>query len=228
MNSEILVYLLSVKDEDYKNFTAPLIPTVDRGKILGVRVPLLRKYAKEVFKRGNYSTFLRKLPHKYSEEDNLHAFIIEQIKDFNVCIQEVERFLPYLDNWATTDMLNPRCFTKNKGELLKKIKVWLNSNKTYTVRFAIKLLMNLYLDEDFELEYLELVANIKSTEYYVNMMIAWYFATALAKRYDEAVKYLTKNKLPVWVHNKTVQKAVESYRITKERKLFLKGLKRKE
>ncbi|MBR2377058.1 MAG: DNA alkylation repair protein [Clostridia bacterium] len=225
--NEIINKLFSFQDLGYKDFHSKLMPTVDKERVIGVRVPVLRKYAKELFKSGNYANFLKDLPHYYYEENNLHAFIIEQIKDYNLCILEVERFLPYIDNWATCDMLTPKCFNKNKLDLYNKIKNWINSNNAYTVRYAVKTLMAFYLDSDFSLEHLDLIQSIKSDKYYVKMAIAWYMATALTKQYDSAIKVIKSNSLDDWTHNKSIQKAVESYRIDNETKKYLKGYKRR-
>lgn len=217
--------LFSMKDNKYKEFHAKLIPTVNAELIIGVRTPQLRKFAKEFAKTQESGEFIKALPHEYYEEDNLHAFIIEQIKDFDTAIAETERFLPFIDNWATCDMFLPKVFKKNTDKLIVSIKKWIKSNETYTVRYAIGLLMSLYLDECFKPEYLELAANVKSDEYYVNMMIAWYFATALAKKHEYAMPYIIEKRLDKWVHNKTIQKAVESSRISPETKIYLKTLK---
>lgn len=218
--------LFILKDDEYKKFQSKLMPTVNSNIIIGVRVPVLRQLAKEIFKSGEYVGFLNALPHKYYDENNLHAFIIEQIPDFNTSLLETEKFLPYIDNWATCDMFMPRCFKNNLDEMLKEIKKWLKTKETYTIRYGVGVLMKLFLDDNFKLEYANLVAEIKSEEYYVNMMIAWYFATALSKQYDDILPFLTKKQLSVWVHNKTIQKAVESNRISGDIKMFLKTLKR--
>ena len=225
-NQTIKKKLLSFQDLGYKEFHSKLMPTIDKERIIGVRVPIIRKYAKELFKSGNYVNFLNDLPHYYYEENNLHAFIIEQIEDYNLCILEIERFLPFIDNWATCDMLTPKCFNKNKIDLYNKIKSWIKSNDVYAVRYAIKTLMTFYLDKDFKLEQLELIQSIKSEEYYIKMAIAWYMATALAKQYDSAIKVIKSNNLDNWVHNKSIQKAIESYRIDNETKKYLKSLKK--
>ena len=219
--------LLSMQDEAYKQFHCKLMPTVDSDTVIGVRVPMLRKLAKELYGTAEAEAFLSELPHKYYDENNLHAFLIAQIKDYNSCITEVERFLPYINNWATCDGLSPKIFKKHLPELLEHIKVWLASDETYTVRFAIGMLMQFYLDDAFDLQCSDMVAAVKSEEYYVNMMIAWYFATALAKQYDAVLPYLENHKLDIWTHNKTIQKAIESYRITDDQKKYLRGLKRK-
>jgi len=210
-------------EEEYRNFSSRLMPTVEKEKVIGIRIPRLRAYAKTL---EDYDWFLRELPHEYFEEDNLHAFLIEREKNFDRCIERLEAFLPYVDNWATCDSMRPKILRKEPEKLICHVKRWLASGKTYTVRYAIGLLMSFYLDESFDKAYLSLVAEVKSGEYYVNMMRAWYFATALAKRYDEALPYIEKGLLDVWTHNKTIQKACESLRISREQKVYLKGFLR--
>ena len=217
--------LFSVQDIEYKNFNSKLIPTVDPEKIIRVRTPELRKYAKEFGKQSESRVFLSCLPHEYYEENNLHGFLLEQINDFDECIWELERFLPYVDNWGTCDSMSPKVLGKHLPELLPLIKKWLTSEHVYMVRYGIGCLMRYYLDDAFEEEYLQLVADVHSEEYYIKMMQAWYFATALAKQYRSAVVLLEEAKLDRWVHNKTIQKAVESYRITKEQKDYLRTLR---
>lgn len=222
---DIVKKLLSMQDLKYKAFHSKLMPTVDENRVIGISIPVLRKLAKEL-DTIEAQAFLQSLPHYYYEENNLHAFLIEQIVDYDECIKAVNEFLPFVDNWATCDSLRPKVFKKHLPELLEQIKIWINSGDTYTVRFGLEMLMCYYLDEAFESEYLTLAASVKSEEYYVNMMLSWFFATALAKQYDSTVTFLKNNKLDVWVHNKTIQKAVESYRITDEQKQYLKTLKR--
>ena len=217
--------LFKMQDVEYKNFHSKLMPTVDDEKIIGIRIPVLRKFANEFAKSREAETFVESLPHKYYEEDNLHAFVLERIKDFDVAIKKTEAFLPYIDNWATCDMFMPDVFKKNSEKVLPYALKWIKSDHVYTVRYGIGILMKLFLDENFKEEYMQIVGDVKSGEYYVNMMIAWYFATALAKQYDCAVKFIEQKKLDVWVHNKTIQKAVESYRIPKTTKEYLKTLK---
>ncbi len=225
--------LFGLQDVKYRDFQKKLIPTVDPDSVIGVRTPELRKLAKQLARlraskeAADVEAFLKELPHEYFDENQLHAFIISEDKDYERCMSEVEEFLPYVDNWATCDQLSPKVFRKNKDGLLLHVRKWLKSDRTYTVRFAIGMLMQHFLDDDFNTEYPELVAKVKSEEYYVNMMIAWYFATALAKQYDAVIPYIEKQKLDVWTHNKTIQKARESYRITQEQKEYLKTLKRK-
>jgi 3-methyladenine DNA glycosylase AlkD len=224
MDDSIIKKLYELQDEQYREFQSSLIPTKDRASIIGVRTPVLKKLAKEL-KGETGAAFMKDLPHRYFEEDQLHAFLIADIKDYDTCIEELERFLPYVDNWATCDQMNPRVLRKQPEKLMEKILTWLKSGKTYSIRFAIKLLMNFYLDERFEENQLELAAQISSQEYYVQMMIAWYFATALAKQYEAALPYLENHRLPEWIHRKTIQKACESYRITKEQKAYLRTLR---
>lgn len=222
---DIVKTLFENQDLKYKSFHERLIPNVNPDTVIGVRTPILRNIAKAFSQSANKTHFISNLPHTYYEENNVHACLIEQIKDYNTCINELNRFLPYIDNWATCDMLRPKCFSKNKDALLAEIKKWLKSNQPYTIRFAIEMLMVHFLDSEFDEIYLKEVARIKSNEYYVNMMIAWYFATALAKQRNAAIKYIVNKKLPVWVHNKAIQKAIESYRITDDDKKYLKSLK---
>lgn len=225
--------LFGLQDVKYRDFQKKLIPTVDPDSVIGVRTPELRKLAKQLARlraskeAADVEAFLKELPHEYFDENQLHAFIISEDKDYERCMSEVEEFLPYVDNWATCDQLSPKVFRKNKDGLLLHVRKWLKTDRTYIVRFAIGMLMQHFLDDDFNTEYPELVAKVKSEEYYVNMMIAWYFATALAKQYDAVIPYIEKQKLDVWTHNKTIQKARESYRIAQEQKEYLKTLKRK-
>ena len=219
--------LFSLQDKKYAGFQEKLIPGVDQLEVIGVRTPALRKLAKELYREGNADEFLKDLPHRYFEENQLHAFIISEIKDYYVCVEAVEKFLAYVDNWATCDQMSPKVFGKNKDKVLDKIKVWIKSDATYTVRFAVGMLMRHFLDEDFDPIYLEMVAELRSDEYYINMMIAWYFATAMAKQYEATIPYIEGERLATWTHNKTIQKCVESYRISDDLKLYLKTLKKK-
>lgn len=223
--TEIQQRLFALQDGDYRDFHAGLIPTVPKELVIGVRSPALRSLAKELKGTELAADFMAALPHRYYEENNLHAALIGQMKDFDACLAAVERFLPYVDNWATCDMMSPKALGKNKAALLERIRVWLRSGHTYTVRFAMGMLMSHFLEEDFREEYLELVASVRSEEYYIRMMQAWYFATALAKQYQTAVKLLEQRRLEAWVHNKTIQKARESFRISDEQKIYLKSLK---
>lgn len=222
MSDFVLKTLMSLQDTKYKNFHSALMPTIDPNLIIGVRVPQLRKFAKEFSKTQDSEIFLNSLPHKYYEENNLHAFIIQQEKDFDHVIKLTKEFLPYIDNWATCDMFRPKVFGNNPEKILPEILNWLSSDKPYTVRFGIGLLHSFFLDKNFSPEILKIVSKIRSDEYYVNMMIAWFFQTALVKQYSLALPYITENKLPKWVHNKTIRKASESFRITKEIKDYLK------
>lgn len=225
ITDEIRDKLFILQDKKYRDFQSKLIPNVAIDNVIGVRTPELRKYAKELSKREDIKDFLNVLPHKYFDENQLHAFIVSEIKDFELCIKEVCRFLPFVDNWATCDQMSPKIFKKHHSELLKYIKEWLSSDKTYVVRFAIGMLMEHFLNEDFDIAYPERIAKIKSDEYYVNMMIAWYFATALAKQYNLVLPFIENKCLDSWTHNKTIQKAIESNRITEEQKAYLKKLK---
>ena len=226
--NEIRVELFKMQDMDYRDFNSKLIPTVDKESMIGIRTPDLRKYAKQLGKSSDVIEFLQTLPHKYFDENQLHAFIISEIKDFKNCIDEINRFLPYIDNWATCDQLSPKVFKKYHNELFEYIKDWLKSDKVYTLRFGIGMLMEHFLDEDFDILYPETVSNIRSDEYYINMMIAWYFATALAKQYESVIPFIENNSLDIWTHNKAIQKAVESLRISDEKKEYLKSLKIKK
>lgn len=217
--------LFKLQDIKYRDFQSKLIPGVEPNTVIGVRTPELRKLAKKLLKADDISDFLKILPHQYFDENQLHAFILSEIKDFDQCIEEVNCFLPYIDNWATCDQLSPKIFKKNKIKLYEYIKKWLNSSHTYTVRFAIGMLMQYFLDDDFDIKYPKMIAKIKSDEYYINMMIAWYFATALAKQYEKILPFIENKKLEKWTQNKTIQKAIESYRITPEQKEYLKKLK---
>ncbi len=218
--------LFEMQDMKYRDFHSKLMPNIEKSKIIGVRIPELRKFAKEISKTALVDDFIKKLPHKYYEENNLHAFLIEKIGDYHKCIEETNRFLPFIDNWATCDMMRLKTFKKHLPELLTEIEKWLKSEHTYTVRFGIEMLMCYYLDDNFSFEFPDMVSAIRSDEYYIKMMQAWYFATALAKRFDDIVPYLEQNKLDADTHNKTIRKAVESYRITEEQKAYLKTLKR--
>ncbi len=222
---KIVKELFEMQDEKYRDFQSALIPGSDLEKVIGIRTPLLRKYAKNL-PLEDAKAFLLELPHEYFDENQLHAFIVSEIKDIDACIKEVNTFLPYVDNWATCDQMSPVIFKKHKDKLLVEVRKWIDSSETYTVRFGIKMLMQHFLDEDFNLEYPEMVAKIQSEEYYVKMMIAWYFATALAKQYDSVIPFIEEGRLEKWTHNKAIQKAIESYRITTEQKKYLRTLKK--
>ena len=227
LTEEIRKELFGLQDSKYRDFQSKLIPDIGPETMIGARTPQLRKLAADLGKREDIGVFLDDLPHRYFDENQLHAFIISGIRDFGKCISELERFLPYVDNWATCDQMSPKMFRKHRPELLEHIRVWIRSDRTYTVRFATGMLMEHFLEEDFEPEYPDMVSQIRSDEYYVNMMTAWYFATALAKQYDRILPYLQENRLDPWTHNKTIRKAVESYRITPEQKTYLRSLRRR-
>ena len=217
--------LFELQDLKYRDFHSKLMPETDKETVIGIRTPVLRKFAKEFAGTSEAEAFLRQLPHRYYEENNLHMMLITGIKDYEKCMEEIQRFLSCIDNWATCDYPAPKCFARHKDQVLEEAKRWISSGETYVIRYGIGMLMRLFLDEDFSSEYLEMAAAVQSQEYYVNMMIAWYFATALAKQWDATVPYIEQHKLSDWVHRKTVQKAVESYRITPEQKEYLKGFR---
>lgn len=217
--------LFTMQDLKYRDFHAKLMPTVEKESVIGVRVPVLRTYAKKFGKTEEAKQFLEILPHQYYEENNLHGLLIDQMKDYELCIEELIRFLPYINNWATCDILSVKAVKGHLDSYIKNIYQWLESDYTYTIRFGINMLMRYYLEEEFKIEYPEKVAAIRSEEYYVNMVRAWYFATALAKKYDQVLPFLEEQKMDVWTHNKTIQKAIESYRITLEQKEYLRTLK---
>ncbi len=225
INDEIREQLTHLQDAKYKDFQVRLIPSADPQSVIGVRTPVLRNLAKQLSLRGDIHDFLDALPHSLFEENQLHAFVLSGIKDYGECLTEVERFLPFVDNWATCDQMSPKVFKKHRTELIGPVRRWICSGETFTVRFGVGMLMEHYLDEAFDPAYPELVAGIRSEEYYVRMMIAWYFATALAKQYETVLPVLQQQKLDSWTHNRTIQKAIESYRITPDRKAYLRGLK---
>ena len=218
--------LFALQDIAYGDFQANLTPNIPRELLIGVRVPEVRKLAKRLAKESEVSNFLKDLPHKYYDENMLHGLLLSEMKDYDVCIAAVDNFLPYVDNWAVCDIISPKIFKKHKTALLEKIKEWSASDKTYTCRFGIEMLMTHFLDDDFNPEYLETPASVHSEEYYVQMMIAWFFATALAKQWDATIQYMEDHRLDTWTHNKTIQKARESKRITLKQKEYLKSLKR--
>lgn len=225
ITDEIRAELYHLQDIQYRDFQSKLIPTVSPDYFIGVRTPELRKLAKQISRRDDIGDFLNELPHPAFDENQLHAFIISGMKDYAACLGAVETFLPYIDNWATCDQMSPKVFGKHRDELLEPIRRWIASDRTYTVRFGIGMLMEHFLDEDFDPKYADMVAGIRSEEYYVNMMIAWYFATALAKQYETVIPYIEERRLDTWTHNKTIRKAVESYRISPEQKEYLRSLK---
>lgn len=217
--------LFALQDLNYRQFQAKLMPTVDPEQIIGVRMPALRKLAKELKGTAEAEAFLAALPHRYYDENNLHGLLLCARSGYEETVAGLEDFLPHVDNWATCDLLSPRAFRTHPPQLPGQIRRWLGSGDTYTVRFGLEMLMSFYLDECFRPGYLDWAAEVKSEEYYVRMMVAWYFATALAKQYDAALPYLTSRRLEQWSHNKTIQKAVESYRITPEQKDALRALR---
>lgn len=225
VEKEMLNAIFAARDEEYADFTAKLIPNVPRESIIGVRTPQLRRIAKRFGKNAGIDEFLSVLPHEYHEQNLVHAYIAESIGDFDSAVKTIEAFLPYVTNWAVCDSMTPRIFAKHTGELLPIIKKWLQSEHSYTVRFGLRMLMCFYLEKEFASEINALAASVCSEEYYVNMMQAWYFATALAKQYDSTVPFVEEHRLSPWVHNKTIQKAVESFRITAEQKAYLKTLR---
>ena len=222
---EITDRLFEMQDLKYRDFNSSLSPTLNKNCFIGVRTPLLRSFAKEIKGTELAEKFILELPHKYFEENQLHAILFDNEKNFDKCIKNIELFLPYVDNWATCDQLNPKILKKHPEKLFENIKIWIKSNHTYTVRYAIKKLMDIYLDDNFQKKYCDMVAEIKSDEYYICMMQAWYFATALAKQYDTAIEYLENHKLTDFVHKKTIQKACESFRVSNEHKIYLKSLR---
>ena len=217
--------LMEVKDDTYREFQIKLVPNIPPETILGVRTPEMRKIAKEVSESPERDAFLRDVPHRYYEENLIHFFVVSMIKDFDACVEAVESFLPYVDCWPVSDQATPKAFAKNRQEVLPYIKKWIASEHVYTARFGIRMLMNEFLGDDFKEEYLELVADKRGKDYYLKMMVAWYFATALAKRYDETVPYFEKRRLDEWVHKKAIQKAIESYRVSDEHKDYLRSLR---
>lgn len=218
--------LFELSDEKNADFSAKLTPGIDREKFLGVRIPASRKLAKEIIKENEHKDFLNSLPHKYYDENILHSILISEIKDYDECIKYVDEFLPYVDNWAVCDTMSPKAFKNKHERLMNDILRWVDSDQIYAIRFGLKMLMAHFLGNDFKKEYLEIPAKIKSDEYYINMMIAWFYATALAKQWESTIVYIENGVLDKWVHNKAIQKARESYRITAEQKEYLKSLKK--
>ena len=222
---EIRAELSRLQDTTYREMQVRIIPTVKPESVVGVRTPELRRMAQKYAQAEDVDVFLNDLPHAFFEENQLHAFILSGMKDYDACLEKLNRFLPYVDNWATCDQMSPKVFRKHREELLNSIREWIGSKETYTIRFGIGMLMEHYLDGDFDPAYPEMAAGVRSEEYYVNMMTAWYFATALAKQYDAVLPYIEEHRLDDWTHNKAIQKAIESYRIAPERKDYLRTLK---
>lgn len=226
ITEEIREKLFSLSDEKYRDFHSALMPATEKEKVIGVRAPVVKKLAKEYFSHPDIDEFLSDLPHKYYEENNLHSFIISMIKDYDECLLKFRKFLPFIDNWATCDGAKPKVFLKHPQKIYPKIKEWLCSEETYSVRFAVVLLMDkVFLEDNFSIEHTEMISSLKTDEYYVHMVIAWYFATALAKQYDAVIPYIENKVLDRKTHNKTIQKSIESYRISDEKKAYLKTLK---
>jgi len=220
--------LFLLQDKKYAKFQSGLTPTIDPGAFIGVRVPEVRKLAKSLMHTPEAEAFLRELPHSYYDENMLHGLLISEMKDYDACLEALAAFLPFVDNWAVCDIMSPRVFKKHKQELLGKIREWSASEAVYTCRFGLEMLMTHYLDGDFRPEYPEIPAAVRGEDYYVRMMVAWFFATALAKQWEASLPYLLEQRLPVWTHNKTIQKAIESNRIPEERKAYLRTLKRRD
>jgi len=223
-NDNIVKSLYALQDTTYRDFQSALLPTVDKKSVIGVRTPELRSLARKL--RGISDDFINNLPHKYFEENQLHAFIISDIRDFDSAVSAVDSFLPFVDNWATCDQMSPRVFAKNIDKLLPYIKKWIKSKHTYTVRFGVLCLMRYFLDDGFDTKYADMVANIKSDEYYINMMRAWYFATACAKQLTHILPYFKNGALDTWTHNRAIQKAIESYRVLDVNKAILRNLRK--
>ncbi len=226
--TEIQNELFALKDDQYQKFQAKILPNIESGKIIGVRVPKLRALAKQLFKQKEYyyiEDFFANLPHTYYEENLLHSFLIEQIKNFDECMAQLEKFLPFIDNWAVCDTCHPKVFGRHTGVILQKAQAWVKSSEPYTIRYGINCLMTYFLDENFDPTHFEQVCAVNNEDYYVKMMQAWYFATALAKQWQAAVQVIEQKKLSPWVHNKTIQKACESFRVTDEHKEYLRTLK---
>lgn len=224
---EIQERLLEQQDIEYRAFQAKLMPGIELSSIIGVRMPIVRKLAKEFAKREDIALFLQTLPHKYYDENNVHGCILADGKDYEQTIASIDAFLPYVNNWATCDMLKPKVFAKHREQLGRDIDRWLASDAVYTKRFGIGMVMTHFLDEDFDADWMEKISDIRSQEYYINMMLAWFYATALAKQWESALPYLTEHRLSRWVHNKTIQKAIESYRISEEQKALLREIRLK-
>lgn len=222
---EIRQTLLGYADENFAAFSQKLIPTLKREYFIGIRTPQLKAIAKEYAKRDNIDEFLNDLPHKYHEENNLHAFILSGIKNVDEAVDKIEKFLPYINNWSTCDQLRVKCFSKRGEELRGVFYRWVESDKVYTIRFGVGMLMSCCLGDKFVNKDVEKLLQITEDEYYVKMMIAWYLATALAKNYDEVLPYIQEKSFSPWIHNKAIQKSLESFRITDEQKIYLKSLK---
>lgn len=221
---DIIKSLYELQDINYQKLQSKIIPNIPEESVIGVRIPMLKSLAKELYKAPCKNKFMKQLPHKYYEENQLHIMLICLEKDFDTCIRELEVFLPYADNWAVTDQSSPKCFKKKHKELIPIISGWLESEHTYTARYAINIFMREFLDEDFDVKYAELISRKRGDDYYLKMMIAWYFATALAKQYDAVIPFIENRKLETWTHNKAIRKSIESFRVTDEHKAYLRSL----
>ena len=222
----IVKKLFDNRDLEYRDFHSRLIPNIDKERIIGVRTPVLRKLAKEISKSDYVDEFLEELPHKYNEENMLHGMILSiKYKDISVLLLKLDKFLEYVDNWAITDMISPKIFKKYPDKVYKYILKWINSKHEYKMRFGIVSLLQFYLDENYNKEILNVVSKIKSDYFYVKMAIAWFYSFALIKQYDDTIIYFENRLLGKWIHNKSIQKAIESYRVDKERKEYLRSLK---
>ena len=225
MMTELEKRLFQMQDKGYAAFQARLTPGVPPESFIGIRIPVLRAFAKQYIQEPEHELFMQQLPHAYYDMNMLHGLIISLEKDYDKCIRLTDAFLPYIDNWAVCDIMSPKVFAKHKGELMPHIQAWSASSHTYTCRFGLEMLMTHFLDKDFRPEYLNITLSVRSEEYYVKMMVAWFFATALAKQWDATLPVIKKQCLAPWTHNKTIQKACESYRITQEQKSYLRTLK---
>ena len=222
----IINILFDNQDLEYRDFNSKLIPNIDKDKIIGVRMPILRNVAKNIYNDEYIDDFLYELPHKYHEENILHGIILTlKYKDIDILLDKLDLFLPYMDNWAVTDVISPKLFRKYPDKVYDRIKIWISSGYEYTIRFGVVSLLQFYLDDNFKLEILELVSKIDSDYFYVKMAIAWFYSFALIKQYDNTIIYFEDSKLDVWIHNKSIQKAIESYRISEDRKEYLRSLK---
>ncbi len=222
---ELQKLLFEYEDKKYADFGAKLIPNLPRESFIGIRSPEYKNIVKRIKDDPVIPEFLASLPHTYHEENCLHVALINKMKDFDQCLAELEKFMPYINNWAVNDGLNPACFKKHRPELIAYVQKWISSEATYTRRCGMKILMANYLDQDFKPQYLDLPADLRSTEYYVNMMTAWLFAEALVKQWDSAIKFIEGHRLDAWTHNKAIQKACESFRVSDEKKEYLRSLK---
>lgn len=222
----IINKLMKYKDDKYKAFNAKLVPNIDIDNIIGIRIPNIRKLAKEIKDEDYIDTFLNELPHKYQEEYILHGLLLSiKYKDINILLNKLDTFLEYANNWVITDTISPKLFKKYPDIVYEYIVKWINSNHEYKIRFAIVSLLQFYLDDNYNKKILTLVKNIKYNSYYVNMAIAWFYSFALIKQYDDTIKLFENKKLDKWIHNKSIEKAIDSYRVSSDKKTYLKSLK---